>query len=46
MNQTIINNDKKFMKEPSLSKTETFKQNSFNYSYIQIHSSSMSKILT
>ena len=42
MNQTIIINDKKFIKEKSLSIINTFKKNSLIYSYLQIHSSSMS----
>ena len=33
MNQTIIINDKKFIKQQSLSEFETFKQNSLIYSF-------------
>ena len=33
MNQTIIINDKKFIKQQSLSKFETFKQNKLIYSF-------------
>ena len=33
MNQTIIINDKKFIKQQSISKFETFKQNSLIYSF-------------
>ena len=33
MNQTIIINDKKFIKQQSLSKFETFEQNSLIYSF-------------
>ena len=42
MTQTVIINDKNFIKQQILSKIETFKQNSLIYSYKQIHSSSMS----
>ena len=42
MNQTIIINDKKFIKQQSLSKLKLWEQNSLIYSYKQIHNSSMS----
>ena len=42
MNKTIIIKDKKSIKQQSLSKIETFKQNSLIYSYIQIHRFSLS----
>ena len=37
MNQTIIINDKKFIKEQSLSRIETFKHNSF---FLFLHTNS------